>query len=149
VDSLNTLRVIGVAFLIGLTDRWRLIFEGVSRIGVGIGLTLRVGVGAVLKLSDKLQFFLRRGVINLIEQRKLDGDILNGFHSQARASFGRGEIKEQFFIKSGPNFAFSRIARREVFAVSSKPSFAYEKKITAYHQKAPNLPASFGTRFKF
>jgi hypothetical protein len=148
-DSLNTLMVMGIAFLISLTDRWRLIFKGVSRIGVGIGLTLRVGVGTVLKLSDKLRFFLRRSVINLIEQRKLGGDILKGFHSQARASFGRSEIKEQFFVKSGPNFAFSRIARREVFAISSKPSFAYEKKVTSYHQKAPNLPASFGTRFKF
>jgi hypothetical protein len=148
-DSLNTLRVVMTTFLISLTDRWRLVFEGISRVGVGVGLALRISIDAVLRLSDKLRFFLRRNIVNLIEQRKLAGDILRGFHSQARASFGRGGIKEQFSTKSELNFAFSRVARREAFAASSKPSFAYKKKVTAYHEKAPNLPASFGTRFKF
>jgi hypothetical protein len=88
-------------------------------------------------------------VVNLIEQRKLDGDILKGFHSQARANLGASKVKEHFAVKLGANFAFSQTTKSKDFAVSSKPSFAYKRKISTYHQKLPNLPASLKIHFKF
>ena len=132
-----------------LTDRWQLVLGNISKIEISIGQLLKVNLGVVLSLSDKLRFFLQRRMVNLVECRKLEGNILEGFHLQARASFETTKIKKQFSVKLGPSFAFSQASEPKVFAVSSKSFFAYKRKISTYHQKLPSLPAGLKIHFKF